>query len=234
MKRIAFILFCLIGFLKVANAQNFETDKAKINELQGKKSFYFKTNPFAILAGPITLTAEYRLGVEATATPRISYQICGGYLNKSFFFNLTQNDTANGLNAKDFSFQGFRIQGQVRYYFKKFEDKKDWSTKFTPSGYYIAAHGSYSTATLRLKTQAYPYNDYININANVLIGLQAMIEQSFGIDFYTGVGWKQNSLTSVDYRLRKTNLNLTESGFSQYYASHFKISFGMNFTFGLF
>jgi len=234
MKRIAFILFCLIGFLKVANAQNFEMDKAKINELQDKKSFYFKTNPFAILAGPITLTSEYRLGFEATANPRISYQICGGYLNKSFLFNLTQNDTANGLNAKDFSFQGFRIQGQVRYYFKKFEDKKDWSTKFTPSGYYIAAHGSFSKATLRLKTQTYPYNDYVNINANLLIGLHAMIEQSFGIDVYTGVGWKQNSLSSVDYRLRRTNLSLTENGFSRYYASNFKISFGMNFTFGLF
>jgi len=209
-------------------------DKAKINELQDKKSFYFKTNPFAILAGPITLTSEYRLGFEATANPRISYQICGGYLNKSFLFNLTQNDTANGLNAKDFSFQGFRIQGQVRYYFKKFEDKKDWSTKFTPSGYYIAAHGSFSKATLRLKTQTYPYNDYVNINANLLIGLHAMIEQSFGIDVYTGVGWKQNSLSSVDYRLRRTNLSLTENGFSRYYASNFKISFGMNFTFGLF
>lgn len=225
------IIFLLFGHQKIS-AQTFDVDKQKIELAKNSNTFYIKTSPISMLQGPILLLAEYRLALEAIQNERISYQISAGYLNKSVFFNRAQSSAS--FNPKNFTFPGYRLQGELRYYLFKFHGIQDAQMKFTPSGYYLAANVSYLNAVLQLKNQAYPRNVFSNYSANAIIGLQALVQQSFGIDIYAGIGYKENALYNIDYRLNKTKLNLEAAGYSAYYNSNLKITLGLNVTMGIF
>jgi hypothetical protein len=229
---------CLTILLAVLSinlfGQSFNNTNDEQQKHTEKKTFYLKTNPLAVLVGPIPLTAEYRIAVEAVANNRVSYQVSGSYLNKSLLFSLLQNDSANAPVGSDFKFPGYRLQGEARFYFVKFQQEKIKKENVVPSGFYSAINVSYSFAKLGRKAQAYPVLEFANFNINWLFGGQIIAGESIGADLFLGIGYKQNSLTNVDYRLRRTNLSLEENGFQGYYGSNLRVSLGMNLTFGLF
>lgn len=228
---LTFLFFIVSISLFAQNFKNTNDEKPNYNE---KKTFYLKSNPLAVLVGPILGTSEYRLAVEAVANNRISYQISGSYLSKSILFSLFQNDSTNAPLASDFKFPGYRLQGEARLYILKFQKEKSIKENVVPSGLYTAVNVSYSFAELGRKAQAYPVVEYAHFNANWLLGMQVIAGQGIGADVFFGVGYKQNTITNVDYRLRRTILNPTENGFSSYYVSNLRVNLGLNLTFGLF
>jgi hypothetical protein len=73
----SFFLFAFLGIIALTGfAQEQEKPDLPPRHL-------IKTNPFAILSGPIPLTAEFRLGYEHVIAPHRSYLFCASYLNQS-------------------------------------------------------------------------------------------------------------------------------------------------------
>ena len=227
-------VFIFLIFGGRLNAQDFNIEKAEISKVGSKKTWFLKTNPLSYLQGSIPLLAEYNLGIEVVAKPRLSYQAHFSYINKSFLFNALAIDSSSTLDPTSIRFDGLRVQGQIRYYIVKFNGTNDWDTKHIPAGYFIALHGSYAVATLRFKSQSYPRDDYANLSINALAGIHVITKQNLGIEFYTGLGYKKNTIQSIDYQSTRTNRNLTDMGVTPYYSSNFKFTFGMNLIFGLF
>lgn len=208
-----------------------DLSSASIKVDKPPKSVYFKTNPFAMLQGPIPAVAEYRFAFEAVASHRLTYQVGASYLNKSLLFSAFYPDTL-GLTAKDFEFPGYRLQAQARYYFLKFNSSDKLSSYLLPSGAYLSLHTSYSAATFKLKAFSYPRIEWANFNINLLMGTQMMIEDYAGIDFFFGLGYKHNTITEFDHRMKKSHLDPGEVVWP-YYGNALKVTLGFNFVFGL-
>jgi len=226
--RFALLLPCLLLWSSL-RAQDLSSRSIEVDK--PPKSVYFKTNPFAILQGPIPGVAEYRFAFEAVGSHKFTYQVGASYLNKSPVFSAVFPDT-QGLTARDYAFPGYRLQAQVKYYFIKFSSSDKLSGYLLPSGAYLSLHSSYSAATLKLKALAYPRIDWANFNINLLFGTQIMMEDYAGIDFFMGLGYKHNTIVATDYKLKKTTLDPKEAVWP-YYGSPVKIMFGFNFVFGL-
>lgn len=224
------VLFLSLGGL--AWAQTTVPTPSSIEVDKPYKSIYFKTNPFTVLQGPIPFTAEYRFGFEVVGSRRLSYQLVASYLNKSPLVRLAFQPT-NQFTARDIEFPGYRLQAQVRYFVYKFQGEQKLSTIMVPNGFYLALQSSYAAATLKLKSFAYPRQDWTNFNVAGLWGMQLMADDIIGIDFFFGLGYKRNTITEIDDRLQRTALD-PRAAVSNFYGSPLKIYFGFNVAIGLF
>ncbi|GAB4378799.1 MAG: hypothetical protein Kow0075_09060 [Salibacteraceae bacterium] len=209
-------------------AQDFKTE---MESAAKTKWIYLKLNPLPILQGTVPYTSEYRLGTELIGSPKVSYQLQGSYVTKSPLFNLVVNSLIPGA-ASAIRFNGFRFQGQVRYYLKPPKVLKDPSTMMIPEGFYTAIHGSYASADLRMRNTNYPRVEFRQAFACALIGYQAMSNQFLGIDMFLGVGVKHNTIRDVASSSSPPGNN-TASDVGLFYASPFKLMMGLNLVFGL-
>lgn len=231
--RIHITIAMLILISMSGKTQIEETDlRNKPGEVREWNSFYFKTNPLAIIQGPIPGVAEYRAGFEAMAAPRLSYQPSVSYIGKSPLFNILLPDTGFGLSGRDFMISGYRLQGQLRYYYLNFHGN-DLSSLMRPSGLYVGLHSSFSTATIRLRNQALPKISINHFNVNTLFGLQFMISDVIGLDIYSGLGYKQNTMFETDLNNVTTQLSLHDLGLGRYYRSNLKVTVGFDLAIGL-
>ncbi len=234
MKRLKVIFL----FTLVASVTGLSQDFAKVKnprdqEFHDWKSIYLKTNPFPIIQGPIPATAEYRVGFEAMAAPRLSYQPSISFLGKSPLFSLFFPDSAlSGFTSRDFLIRGYRLQGQLRYFYLMFSNKGP-DAHMRPSGLYMALHSSYSTATLRLRSFTYPRLTINHFNVNALFGIQVLMKDAVGLDIFAGLGYKENTIFETDQNQNVTQLDLEEEGFGPYYSSNIKVSLGFNLAIGL-
>jgi len=205
-----------------------------VKELQPPNRFYLNFNPIPMLHGPIPNTSEYRIGMEVVGGEQFSYQIAGSYLNKSILVNALAGDSLRNL-AADYEFPGFRFQIQAKYYWLKLktETVRD---RMIPAGLYTALHTSYAAATWKPKDLNYPRQDWSNFTINGLIGAQFMIDDDFGIDIFTGLGYKENRSYLTDTRNRVTEINIREElggALGNYIGGPSKITMGFHLTFGV-
>lgn len=208
----------------------------KLSEISEVKRIYLKINPFPILQGPIVNTSEYRIGLEFVGGKRLTYQVAGSYLSKSILFRTNLIPDSTRALSDLFEFPGYRVQAQVRYFFIKSRFGKSIEDYLSPSGLYIALHSSYAAATWKQKGFNYPRMEWSNFTINALVGFQLIAGDDLGLDCFFGIGYKENLVYNIDYRMRKTPLDIRdayEGPIGEYMASPFKISLGFNFTFGL-
>lgn len=226
---IAFLLFLfqLNGKAQTIGKEPIEFDKPS-------KSLYFKTNPLTLLQGPIPFfSGEARFGLEMVGSEKLTYQASVSYLFKSPLFSLLTNG-APGLSGVDFQFQGYRFQGQVRYYYLKFYSKKQLSKVFLPSGLYVSIHGSYSSGTLSARNIPVERIEFTHLNTSVIGGMQAMYRDALGIDFFLGLGYKNNVITYFKPNGTKEFLDpVNDLGFTPLYTFPVKLTAGFNLTFGI-
>lgn len=223
-------LFCLALLCSNwARSQHFgdmsTLDRDSLEKVMASQSVVLlKFNPLPMIWGPIPLTSEFRLGVEASTSSRISYQLTGSYLGKSPLFNLLMDSIPN-FSADDFYLRGFRGQGQIKYFLLKPTYKRP-VPNLEPEGWYISAHASYSSANLGLKGFKIPYIRMVHFNANALMGYQLRIVNGFYFDSFIGLGYKNNAwYEHTANGVRKVSLaDLPPS-----YASSVKFSLGFNF-----
>jgi hypothetical protein len=196
------------------------------------KQFFLKCNPLATIQGPVFGVGEARLGIEMVASPKITSEISVSYLFKSPLYTLLASSV--GIPVNNIEFPGYRFQGQVRYYYLKFNTNNELSKVLLPSGLYVALHSSYSSATIKDKRSVYPQWNYTLFNANVLGGIQALYKDHFGIDFFMGMGYKNNVLAGYDIYGNKRIEDPADFGHLPYFSSPVKFSMGFSLTFGLF
>lgn len=234
MKSSWFVFLIALACCFSGAAQDFRQEgRAQRESIKDWKAIYLKINPLTILQGPIIGASEYRLGFEAMAAPRLSYQPSISYLGKSPLFNLLFPDSAiAGVTSQDFVMRGYRLQGQLRYFYLMFS-KKGANSLMRPSGLYFALHASYSTVTFRWRSTAYPRTNINHFNVNSLFGIQFLISDAVGLDVFTGVGYKQNTIYDVDRNQVATKVDLEDEGFGLYYRSNLKLTLGFNLAIGL-
>lgn len=208
------------------------TDDTRVSDF---KRIYAKANPIPVFFGPIPNTSEYRIAFEIVANKNFSYQFAGSYLSKSIIIGAFVPDSLKGI-LKQFEYPGSRIQLQLRYYFLKIESDATVRDMLKPSGLYLALHGSYAQAVLKIKNTNYPRDHWHNLTANALIGAQFINQKDFGIDLFFGLGYKSNRVFHTDYFERTTEVDIKssyDSPLGDYLASSLKVSCGFHICFGL-
>lgn len=197
------------------------------------KTLFLKSNPLALIMGPIPLySGEARLGLELVGSERVSYQVAASYLFKSPIIRALSNGSM-GVSMDDIGFNGYRFQGQIRYYFAKFYNPDQLSHVFIPSGLYASLHSSYSVGKMYRKDVPVQRLEFTNLNVNVIGGMQVMYEDHIGFDVFTGLGVKNNVIAFFDTTGNKEFLNPEDVGFGTFYGSRLKLILGFNLTFGL-
>ncbi|MGQ0828820.1 MAG: hypothetical protein ACT4ON_10540 [Bacteroidota bacterium] len=190
------LLYCLVFSLMLQSVTYglSPTDTIRLNPIPKKTTPYpqqpiiIKTNPTAILWGPIFFTAEYRLMVEMPSSKNQSIQFGISYLGKSPIWAIVEKQAGTGWQPH-FVINGIRIQFANKFYLTR---KKYGS----PFGFYIAPHVSYSNAHISLsKSRAYRkvYIDATQFSANLLVGLQVGRGKKFTADVFAGLGYKKNT-----------------------------------------
>jgi hypothetical protein len=186
-----------------------------------------KTNPLAILWGPIPLTAEYRLVAEITTGRRQSAQIGISYLGTSLAWK-TVETVAQVPNKYQFRIKGWRIQVAHKFYLIN-------RKKYAPFGFYISPNVSYSNAQISIGLQRYyrqSYYDFRHFNANLLIGVQMGRNSRLTMDIFSGIGYKKNT---VFYHFNSSRIiQYDTKEFGEFYNSSVKLLFGINFGWAIY
>ena len=197
------------------------------------KSIYLKTNPLALLQGPIPFySAEARLGFEGIASDHLTYQGSAGYIFLSPIFNALIGN-APGVFGGNLRMPGYRFQGEVRYYYIKLYNKKKLSKVFLPSGLYVGLNASYASADFKAKDIPVQKIDFTQMNVNLIGGAQLMYNDLFGLDVFAGLGYKNNIITYYDFNGKKEIWTPEDVGLGDFYAYPVNVKLGMNLTFGL-
>jgi hypothetical protein len=208
-------------------------DTIRLSQVEKKITPYprqpiiIKTNPTAILWGPILCTAEYRIMVEVPSSKNQSMQIGISYLGKSPVWAIMENQKKTGVR-QDFIVSGLRVQVANKFYLVK---KKYGS----PFGFYIAPQVSYSNAHIAIgKSRAYrkAYYDITQFTANVLAGFQVGRGKRFTADVFAGIGYKKNTWI---YHINSFHSKPYDTkDFGAFYNSHIKLTLGINFGWTIF
>jgi len=181
-----------------------------------------KTNPLAILWGPIPFTAEYRLVAEITTGRRQSSQIGISYLTTSPVWKLIE--TAAKIPSKyHLKIKGWRIQVAHKFYLIG-------RKKYAPFGFYISPNISYSNAQISIGLQRYyrqNYLDFRHFNASILVGVQMGRNSRFTMDIFSGLGYKKN--TVLFHASSTLIIPYDTEDFGDFYNSNIKLVFGINF-----
>jgi hypothetical protein len=209
-----FVFFILLLFWHFSVlAQPEQLPETNLHEKTGA---IIKTNPIAILWGPIPYTAEFRLVYENLVVPRQSLLIGASFLGKSMVLTMQEMaDTTLQYQAKT-KVSGFRIQLEYRYYFKSKYDE-NW-------GYYIAPHFSFSKASF---TDG--YNGLIGyawefryLDYGLIVGNQTVLSRR-ALDIWCGLGYKKH----LAYWIEPTKTKPTDDFYD--FMPDIKIYFGFNF-----
>lgn len=197
-----------------------------------KKEFYpqpllIKTNPLAILWGPVPLTSEYRLVAEITTGRTKSAQIGISYLGISPVWKVFEK-IAQVPGYYQLKVKGWRIQVAHKFYLIS-------RRRYAPFGFYVSPNVSYSNARLSFGLNNYVrqnYYDFRHLNANLLIGVQVGRNSRITMDIFGGLGYKQNTVHHHvnNYRIIPFDTN----DFGEFYNSAVKLTFGINFGYAIY
>ncbi|MES2285207.1 MAG: hypothetical protein V4547_05920 [Bacteroidota bacterium] len=223
---ISLMLNCVIASAFV------DGDTIRIKPPVPKKVYPFpplilKTNPLAILWGPIPFTAEYRLVAEITTGRKQSSQIGISFLTTSPIWKTIE--AAAKLPTKyHFIARGWRIQLSHKFYLIG-------RKKYAPFGFYISPNISYTNAHISIGLQRYyrqNYLDFRHFNANILAGVQIGRNSRFTMDIFGGLGYKKN--TVFFHATSFVILPYDTEDFGAFYNSNLKLVFGINFGYAIY
>jgi len=183
-----------------------------------------KTNPLALLWGPIPFTAEYRVMIELTSSKNQSNQVAISYLGKSPVLKLFE-DSISELEL--LIIRGFRFQASHKFYLNNLGSLLGLPySEYAPHGLYISPHLSYSSAIF--STKFFNSRDVFikatHFNVNFLFGYQ-LIREFWALDFFAGLGYKKNTWIEHD---QNNNINFDTSDFGKFYNSPVKLNLGFN------
>lgn len=207
------LIWIILGLVQALKAQ---TEHLPIHHIKDSTSSIIKTNPFAILWGPIPFTAEYRLVYEAKVFKGQSILIGGSLLGKSMMLTMAELiDTTMQYQAKTVV-RGFRLQLEYRFYFKNKYDGR-W-------GYYLTPHFSFSKAQFTddyYRLQGYA-TEFRYLDYGLIAGNQNVIGKS-ALDIWFGLGYKKN----IAYWIQPNKIEEIEDFES--FSPDVKFYFGFNF-----
>ncbi len=217
MRKIGFIFILIISTLPLWGQFN----KLPPKEIDVSQSgSLIKTNPLAVLWGPIPYTAEYRLVYETLVLPKQSLLVGASYLGKSMLLTLLEMSDSTSQYQSKILVTGFRLQFDYRFYFKNKQQR--------PWGFYIAPHFSFSKA--KLYTDFYGkqnyYNEFRYLDYGIIVGNQKVVGNS-AADFWIGLGTKRHWVYWVE-----SNKIEKQDDFD-IIIPYIKIYFGFNFGFSL-
>ncbi len=189
------ILFLMLLGLAGADASAFPPDSVKKAEKlrcpQEIRSVT-KTNPLAMLWGPIPLTSEFKILQEFTTHPFQSLQVGFSVLRKSPFLLLFEDTLTAGTNDH-YVVKGWRFQIAKRYYMQ--------STYYSPYGIYISP--SFSISSAKISTELALRSGYFlkatHYNASILVGAQPILFDLIAVDVFGGLGiqdkiWQEHNV----------------------------------------
>ncbi len=171
-----------------------------------------KTNPFAILSGPIPLTAEYRIGFEQVVRSHRSFSVAFSYLNQSPI------DWFTKIRSPQTMVSGFRGQMMYRWYLSK--------ASYAPDGFYLGPHVSYSYLDVSEKQASIPQKrlEFLNyMSANALAGYQVLLGDAVSLEIFTGVGINRRIIHLRNSSL--ADINVDRYGFQFTFGSNLGIVF---------
>jgi hypothetical protein len=151
-----------------------------------------KTNPFALVWGPIPFTSEIRYLQEVPVARFQSTQIGFSILSKSFILSLMENGYYQNPHQPRITVRGYRMQFSHRIFFKM-ED-------YAPNGSYISPHISYSSAKFSTR-YASMFDSYVratHFNVTLLGGYQTIMD-NYVADIFAGLGYKRNKVELHHY-----------------------------------
>ncbi len=213
------LCFLVLDFL-FASAQ--DTAKTVLRKDPQKPDAVLKTNPLAMIWGHVPFTSEFRFVDELTTARWQSLQFGVSVFGKSPVLYLLEeqyNHKHKGQRSISYEVHGFRFQFAYKFYLSR--------KRFAPCGWYLAPDVSFSTVKLST-VHGYQFGSYIQAtqyNLNVMIGKQSF-RKKFAIDYFFGVGWKQNSWQFVYSPTRIKRLDIKNI---PYYFEPLNIFIGINF-----
>ncbi len=183
-----------------------------------------KSNPLAILWGPIPFTAEYRMVAEITTGRTQSDQIGISYLGTSPIWSIIEK-AAQVPTKYQLRLRGFRIQVAHRFYLIG-------RKQYAPFGFYVSPLVSYSNAQISLRYYKQTYLDFSHFNANLLVGLQVGRNSNFTMDMFAGLGYKKNTVLIHVNNHRIIPFDTKDLG--DLYNSPIKLTVGINFGWAIY
>lgn len=212
-KIIGFLLFPLMSLIaQELRGQEYVTE-GSLNEPR----LMLKTNPLAMIQGPIFVCSEYRLCAERVVRKNQSVQFSASYLGKSYYLLLSETIMDGSYR---FVVSGFRATAEYRIYTSvlRSDDQKY-------SGLYVAPYVSWSSAKISDDYSA-NFNEYIKAtyqNVCVKAGYQ-VINGRFVLDFFTGAGYRNNVWTEHE----NLSFSLLSNDDMEPFPGHFKFLLGFN------
>ena len=210
-----------------------EADTIRLNtEGKAKKQYYtqpllLKSNPLAVLWGPIPFTGEYRLLTEITSGRTRSVQFGVSYLGKSLIWKVAETSTKTPPYYQ-LKVNGWRVQVAYRFYLIS-------RRRYAPFGFYVSPMVSYSNAQISVGLERYyrqVYFDFRHFNSNLVIGVQMGRNTDITMDIFAGFGYKKNK---VYYHVDNTRIIPYDTrGFGDFYNNPYKFIFGINFGYALY
>lgn len=153
--------------------------------------YIIKTNPLAMIVGPMLFASEYRISIENTTAINQSVQFGISYLGQNSILKSTVEQDTSFKSGEKIILQGYRLQFSYRFFFKN----------EAPNGFYIAPNISYSYAKMLLKVNHYvqknPYVRLIYFNYGAIFGYQKIVTENIVVDMFLGGGYKKNTYDQV-------------------------------------
>ena len=188
-----------------------------------------KTNPAAILWGPIVLTSEYRVMIEMPSSKNQAMQFGISYLGKSPIWSAFEKQVnLTSIHKIHFVVTGLRVQVANKFYLVR---KKYGS----PFGFYVSPLVSYSNARISIsRATAYrnSYYDVTQFSASIIAGVQVGRNKKFTADLFGGIGYKKN--TWYHHLNSHRVIPFDTEDFGDFYNSPVKLTLGINFGWALY
>ncbi len=224
-----FLFFSLIlnGIIAMASCDG-DTIRLKPS-LVSKKPYHpqpliLKTNPLAILWGPIPFTSEYRMVAEITTGRTQSTQVGISIFGTSPLWKAIEK-AAKVPSYYQLKIRGWRIQASHKFYLIS-------RRRYAPFGFYVSPLVSYSNARISLQNYKQNYFEFSHFNANILIGVQLGRNTKLTIDIFGGLGYKENT---VFYHINSyRSVPYSTKDFGDLYNSPVKATFGINFGYAIY
>jgi hypothetical protein len=181
-----------------------------------------KTSPTAFLGGGLfPYNSEYRLMAEITTGRKQSEQAAISFLGKGILLKLAEQ-AANATTDQIFKVSGWKVQYAHKLYLIS-------KRRYAPNGFFVAPMFSYYYTHISIGLDRYyhhTYYDFSNLNADIMIGLQAAHKNRLTFEMYAGAGYKSNTFYyhATSYNIGKVDT----TDFPIIWTTHLNLLCGIN------
>jgi hypothetical protein len=205
MNRLQALLFAFILFYMPAALFGQDTDTLGFvgfnTPAKGPyKANVIKTSPIPMLImGQIPWCDELRFTYERVLTNHHSIEVGASYNYPNLILMAVSSMDTGSTKLSDFSFRGARVILGYRYYPLKRPKKKE-----APAGLFVGPYLSYNFVKIKEKGGNGSSESLHYFNASIIAGYQIVSKKGFAIEFFTGLGYRDNFITNYDARTNRT------------------------------